>query len=141
MQLVAPQVAPLVSIPMQQMVPQTTEYAQPQVPGGVMKLACHNCKKHFGVPVAMLGVKGGVPRVGVPLSNEMLRRRPSAVKPPRSSPAPPGLMLRPRDGGRVVLYLKDINLPKPDKYETAELVAFLQQLVTYKVRRPAISHL
>ena len=40
-------------------------------------------------------------------------------------------MYRPRDAGRVVLYLKDINLPKPDKYATAELVAFLQQLVTY----------
>ena len=42
-----------------------------------------------------------------------------------------GRVYRPKDGARVVLYLKDINLPKPDKYETAELVAFLQQLVTY----------
>ena len=72
-----------------------------------------------------------------------------------------GRLYRPKDAARLVLYLKDINLPKPDKYETAarlghapdphltphiplyryetaELVAFLQQLVTYKVRRPAI---
>jgi hypothetical protein len=27
--------------------------------------------------------------------------------------------------------MKDINLPKPDKYETMQLVAFLQQLITY----------
>ena len=43
-----------------------------------------------------------------------------------------GRLFRPKDGARVVLYLKDINLPKPDKYETAELAAFLQQLVTYQ---------
>ena len=43
-----------------------------------------------------------------------------------------GRVFRPRDAARVVLYLKDINLPKPDKYDTAELVAFLQQLVTYQ---------
>eukprot|EP00327_Prymnesium_parvum_P015469 CAMPEP_0113281722 /NCGR_PEP_ID=MMETSP0008_2-20120614/28451_1 /TAXON_ID=97485 /ORGANISM="Prymnesium parvum" /LENGTH=3313 /DNA_ID=CAMNT_0000132155 /DNA_START=19 /DNA_END=9960 /DNA_ORIENTATION=- /assembly_acc=CAM_ASM_000153 len=43
-----------------------------------------------------------------------------------------GRILRPKDAARVVLYLKDINLPKPDKYDTAELVAFLQQLVTYQ---------
>ena len=44
-----------------------------------------------------------------------------------------GRMYRPKDASRLVLYLKDINLPKPDKYETAELAAFLQQLVTYQV--------
>ena len=43
-----------------------------------------------------------------------------------------GRVYRPKDAARVVLYLKDINLPKPDKYDTAELVAFLQQLVTYQ---------
>lgn len=43
-----------------------------------------------------------------------------------------GRVLRPKDAARVVLYLKDINLAKPDKYDTAELVAFLQQLVTYQ---------
>ena len=43
-----------------------------------------------------------------------------------------GRVYRPKDASRVVLYLKDINLPKPDKYDTAELVAFLQQLVTYQ---------
>ena len=32
-----------------------------------------------------------------------------------------GRVYRPKDASRVVLYLKDINLPKPDKYETAEL--------------------
>ena len=31
-----------------------------------------------------------------------------------------------------MLYLKDINLPKPDKYDTIQLIAFLQQLLTYQ---------
>lgn len=31
-----------------------------------------------------------------------------------------------------VLFLKDINLPRPDKYDTCALIAFLQQLVTFK---------
>lgn len=31
-----------------------------------------------------------------------------------------------------MLYLKDINLPKPDKYQTIQLIAFLQQLITYR---------
>ena len=30
-----------------------------------------------------------------------------------------------------MLYLKDINLPKPDMYQTCMLIAFLQQLVTF----------
>jgi dynein heavy chain 2 len=41
-------------------------------------------------------------------------------------------VLRPRDAERLVLYLKDINLPKPDKYDTIQLIAFLQQLLTYQ---------
>jgi dynein heavy chain 2, cytosolic len=32
----------------------------------------------------------------------------------------------------LILYLKDINLPKPDKYDTIQLIAFLQQIVCYK---------
>jgi dynein heavy chain 2 len=28
--------------------------------------------------------------------------------------------------------LKDINLPKPDKYDTIQLISFLQQIVCYK---------
>ena len=43
-----------------------------------------------------------------------------------------GRVLRPRSGDRLVLYLKDINLPKPDKYDTCMLIAFLQQLITFK---------
>ncbi|KAJ3130163.1 Cytoplasmic dynein 2 heavy chain 1 [Nowakowskiella sp. JEL0407] len=42
-----------------------------------------------------------------------------------------GRVLRPKEGERLILYLKDINLPKPDKYETVELIQFLQQLLTY----------
>ena len=30
-----------------------------------------------------------------------------------------GRLYRPKDAARLVLYLKDINLPKPDKYSTA----------------------
>ena len=43
-----------------------------------------------------------------------------------------GRAYRPRDAERLVLYLKDINLPKPDKYNTCMLIAFLQQLITFQ---------
>jgi dynein heavy chain 2, cytosolic len=46
--------------------------------------------------------------------------------------SPEGRVYRPRDCERLVLYLKDINLPKPDQYETCELIAFLQQLITFE---------
>jgi len=42
-----------------------------------------------------------------------------------------GRVFKPKSG-RLVLYLKDINLPKPDKYSTIQLIAFLQQLITHK---------
>lgn len=45
--------------------------------------------------------------------------------------APDGRVYRPRDCERLVLYLKDINLPRPDKYDTCMLIAFLQQLQTF----------
>ncbi|CAM9144794.1 unnamed protein product [Heterosigma akashiwo] len=45
--------------------------------------------------------------------------------------APEGRVYRPRDAERLVLYLKDINLPKPDMYDTCMLIAFLQQLITF----------
>ncbi|KAJ3215292.1 Cytoplasmic dynein 2 heavy chain 1 [Dinochytrium kinnereticum] len=43
-----------------------------------------------------------------------------------------GRVLRPKDGERLILHLKDINLPRPDAYETVELIQFIQQLITYK---------
>ncbi|XP_070553238.1 cytoplasmic dynein 2 heavy chain 1-like isoform X2 [Ptychodera flava] len=43
-----------------------------------------------------------------------------------------GRVYRPKDCERLVLYLKDINLPKPDKWGTSQLIAFLQQVLTYK---------
>ncbi|XP_025088458.1 cytoplasmic dynein 2 heavy chain 1-like isoform X3 [Pomacea canaliculata] len=42
-----------------------------------------------------------------------------------------GRVYRPKDSERLILYLKDINLPKPDKWGTCQLIAFLQQVVTY----------
>ncbi|XP_018422828.1 PREDICTED: cytoplasmic dynein 2 heavy chain 1 [Nanorana parkeri] len=42
-----------------------------------------------------------------------------------------GRVYRPKDCERLVLYLKDVNLPKPDKWGTNSLVAFLQQVLTY----------
>ncbi|XP_022324921.2 cytoplasmic dynein 2 heavy chain 1-like isoform X2 [Crassostrea virginica] len=42
-----------------------------------------------------------------------------------------GRVYRPKDCERLVLYLKDLNLPKPDKWGTCQLVAFLQQVITY----------
>lgn len=32
----------------------------------------------------------------------------------------------------MILFLKDLNLPKPDMYDTIQLIAFLQQLITYQ---------
>lgn len=43
-----------------------------------------------------------------------------------------GRCLRPKDGDRLVLFLKDLNLPKPDDYDTIQMIAFLQQLITYQ---------
>lgn len=43
-----------------------------------------------------------------------------------------GKVYRPRDCQRLIIYLKDINLPKPDRYNTIQLIAFLQQMVCYK---------
>jgi len=43
-----------------------------------------------------------------------------------------GRVLRPKEGERLILFLKDLNLPKPDKYATSQLIACLQQLVTHK---------
>lgn len=37
-----------------------------------------------------------------------------------------GRVYRPKDSQKLILYLKDINLPKPDKYDTIQLIAFLQ---------------
>ena len=50
---------------------------------------------------------------------------------PQSTAGSTHRVLRPKDAERLVLYLKDINLPKPDKYDTIQLIAFLQQLLTY----------
>lgn len=43
-----------------------------------------------------------------------------------------GRVFRPKDCQRLILYLKDINLSRPDKYDTIQLIAFLQQIVCYK---------
>ncbi|XP_033632471.1 cytoplasmic dynein 2 heavy chain 1-like isoform X2 [Asterias rubens] len=43
-----------------------------------------------------------------------------------------GRVYRPKDCETLVLYLKDLNLPKPDKWGTCQLIAFLQQVLTYK---------
>jgi dynein heavy chain 2 len=37
-----------------------------------------------------------------------------------------GKVYRPKDAQRLIIYLKDINLPKPDQYNTIQLIAFLQ---------------
>ena len=42
-----------------------------------------------------------------------------------------GRVYRPRDCERLILYLKDLNLPKPDKWGTSQLIAFLQQVSIY----------
>ncbi|KAK6729949.1 hypothetical protein RB195_006788 [Necator americanus] len=43
-----------------------------------------------------------------------------------------GRVLRPKDRPQLILYLKGLNLPAPDKYGTSEMLAFLHQLLTYQ---------
>lgn len=43
-----------------------------------------------------------------------------------------GRVYRPREGAKLVLIFKDINLPKADKYGTVQLHAFLHELITYR---------
>ena len=42
-----------------------------------------------------------------------------------------GRVLRPKEAERLILYLKDLNLPKPDKWGTCQLISFLQEALTY----------
>ena len=42
-----------------------------------------------------------------------------------------GRTYRPKDCENLILYLKDINLPKLDKWGTSQLIEFLQQILTY----------
>ena len=44
-----------------------------------------------------------------------------------------GKVLRPNGCDLLILYLKDINLPKPDNYNTSQIIELLQQFITYKV--------
>eukprot|EP01013_Petalomonas_cantuscygni_P031315 TRINITY_DN574_c0_g2_i2.p1 TRINITY_DN574_c0_g2~~TRINITY_DN574_c0_g2_i2.p1 ORF type:complete len:4342 (+),score=1501.02 TRINITY_DN574_c0_g2_i2:256-13281(+) len=43
-----------------------------------------------------------------------------------------GKCLRPKSAERLILYLKDLNLPKPDMYATSMLHSLLQQLILYQ---------
>ncbi|CAH8515920.1 unnamed protein product [Schistosoma mattheei] len=43
-----------------------------------------------------------------------------------------GRVLRPKEGDQLILYLRDLNLPKPDKWGSCQLIAFLQQILTYQ---------
>ena len=40
-----------------------------------------------------------------------------------------GRTYRPKDCETLILYLKDINLPKLDKWGTSQLIEFLQQVM------------
>jgi len=42
-----------------------------------------------------------------------------------------GKVYKPKECENLILFLKDINLPKPDKWGTSQLITFLQQLITY----------
>ncbi|KAK7197103.1 dynein heavy chain [Novymonas esmeraldas] len=42
-----------------------------------------------------------------------------------------GKVLRPKEAERLILLLKDLNLPRPDRYGTVQLHSFLQQLILY----------
>ena len=42
-----------------------------------------------------------------------------------------GCIYRPKKGRRLVFYMKVINLPSPDKYDTSKIVMFLSQVVMH----------
>lgn len=42
-----------------------------------------------------------------------------------------GRVFRPKEGDRLVLFLRGVDLPRPDKWGTCPLVAFLQQLLAF----------
>jgi dynein heavy chain 2 len=42
-----------------------------------------------------------------------------------------GKIIKPKDCTRLVIFIKDVNLPKPDKYHTTEVVSLLQQILTH----------
>lgn len=42
-----------------------------------------------------------------------------------------GKTIKPKDCTRLVIFIKDVNLPKPDKYQTTEVVSLLQQILTH----------
>jgi dynein heavy chain 2 len=42
-----------------------------------------------------------------------------------------GRVYRPKEGDRLMLYFKDVHLPKADKYETVQLLAFLLHMIHY----------
>lgn len=43
-----------------------------------------------------------------------------------------GKILRPLNCSRQIFVLKEVNLPKPDKYNTIELITFLQSLIAHE---------
>jgi dynein heavy chain 2 len=43
-----------------------------------------------------------------------------------------GRILKPKECNRLVLFLKDINLPMPDKYQTTQAISLLQQILTHQ---------
>ena len=43
-----------------------------------------------------------------------------------------GRALKPQNCSKQIFVLKEINLPKPDKYNTIELITFIQSLITHE---------
>lgn len=43
-----------------------------------------------------------------------------------------GRLLKPKEKPNLVFYIKALNVVKPDKWGTCELIAFLEQLLTYE---------
>ncbi|CAI4230143.1 unnamed protein product [Auanema sp. JU1783] len=43
-----------------------------------------------------------------------------------------GRVLKPKEKANLILFFKNFNLPAPDKYGTNEMLAFLQQILTYQ---------
>uniref|UniRef100_A0A7S0ZTA1 Uncharacterized protein n=1 Tax=Noctiluca scintillans TaxID=2966 RepID=A0A7S0ZTA1_NOCSC len=55
----------------------------------------------------------------------------SFVLPPLVQTGTSGRIYRPKEERHLVFYMKDINLPSPDKYDTSKIVMFLSQVVLH----------
>ncbi len=48
-------------------------------------------------------------------------------------------MYKSKDGERLILYFKDVNLVKPDKWGTCQLVEFIRQVNLHNIMQKVVT--